>query len=150
MALEIPLVDVVVTLRFEIMDEDFEDIPDPHSNIRTYDATHGNLRQISLRPGSKLNFNYDFGDNWWVSLTLEEVFEDKALPGDELPRVLDGAGFGIVEDVGGTGGLEALEKAFKKKKTRFILYKCPNCGRRLNIRGRKSNHCPGCGCKLEL
>ena len=37
-------------------------------------------------------------------------------PGEELPRVLDGAGFGIVEDVGGTGGLEALAKAFKKKK----------------------------------
>jgi hypothetical protein len=33
-----------------------------------------------------------------------------------LPRVLDGAGFGIVEDVGGAGGLEDLAKAFKKKK----------------------------------
>ena len=116
MVLEIPLVDVDVTLRFEIMDEDFENIPDSHSNMRTYDAAHGNLRQIGLCPGSKLNFNYDFGDDWWVSLTLEEIFEDRALPGEELPRVLDGAGFGIVEDVGGTGGLEALAKAFKKKK----------------------------------
>jgi hypothetical protein len=30
--------------------------------------------------------------------------------------VLDGAGFGIVEDVGGTGELDLLMKAFKKKK----------------------------------
>jgi hypothetical protein len=44
------------------------------------------------------------------------MYEDKATPGSEFPRVLDGAGFGIVEDVGGVGGLADLTKAFKKKK----------------------------------
>lgn len=120
MALEVPFEmpsnapDVI--LRFEIMDDDFDDYSDPHRDVRVYDATEGTLRRIGLRPGSILNFNYDFGDDWWVKLTLEEVFEDKDLPGSELPRVLGGAGFGIVEDVGGTGGLEDLVKAFKKKK----------------------------------
>ena len=33
-----------------------------------------------------------------------------------MPRVLEGEGFGIVEDVGGVWGLENLAKAFKKKK----------------------------------
>lgn len=116
MALEVPFDDLNATLRFEIMDEDYEDFPDPHRNVRTCEAAQGTLHGIGLRPGSKLNFNYDFGDDWWVCLTLEEIFEDSALPGKELPRVLDGAGYGIIEDCGGTGGLEDLAKAFKKKK----------------------------------
>lgn len=36
----------------------------------------------------------------------------------ELPNVLEGEGFGIIEDCGGAGGLEELGKAFKKKKGR--------------------------------
>jgi len=116
MSLEIPFDDVNVTLRFEIMEEDFEDFADPHGNVKINDATYGNLRKIGLIPGNNLNFNYDFGDDWWVSLTLEKVFENKELDGRELPRALEGAGFGIVEGVGGTSGLEELAKAFKEKK----------------------------------
>lgn len=32
----------------------------------------------------------------------------------------------------------------------FVYYKCPNCKRPLNIRGKKPNHCPDCGYKLDL
>ena len=49
-------------------------------------------------------------------LTLEKILKDKDLPAGELPRILDGAGHGIVEDCGGPGGLEKLAKAFRKKK----------------------------------
>ena len=84
--------------------------------MKIADATQTRLRHTVSDPGEKLNFNYDFGDDWWISLTLEKVFEDKGLPGGELPRVLEGAGFGIVEDVGGTWSLADLVKAFKKKK----------------------------------
>jgi len=103
-------------MRYEIPDTDLEPFSDPHRNVTVEDATQIRLRRVVYEPNDKLNFNYDFGDDWWVSLTLEKVFEDKELPGSELPRVLEGAGFGIVEDVGGTGGLEELAKAFKKKK----------------------------------
>ncbi|MDR1753352.1 MAG: plasmid pRiA4b ORF-3 family protein, partial [Eubacterium sp.] len=102
--------------RYEIMDADLEPFSDPHRNVKVADATMERLRHAVSEPKEKLNFNYDFGDDWWVSLTLEKVFVDKELPGSELPRVLEGAGFGIVEDVGGTSGLEDLAKAFKKKK----------------------------------
>lgn len=104
-----------VIMRYEIPDDE-EPFDDPHRNVRVADATLTRLRRAIDEPNAKLNFNYDFGDDWWVSLTLEKVFEDKELPGSELPRVLNGAGFGIVEDCGGTGGLEELAKAFKKKK----------------------------------
>jgi len=105
-----------ITIRYEILDEDLEPYSDPHRIVRVEDAIQARLRRAVYQPNDKLNLNYDFGDDWWVSLTLEKIFEDKELPGSELPRVLDGAGFGIVEDVGGVGGLTDLAKAFKKKK----------------------------------
>lgn len=116
MALEVPLESVNIFLRFEIIDEYCEDFHDPHRDVRVFDATRGNLRQLGLEVGSRLNFNYDFGDDWWVMLTLEKILKDKDLPAGELPRILDGAGHGIVEDCGGPGGLEKLAKAFRKKK----------------------------------
>ena len=103
-------------VRYEIPDRDLEPFSDPHRNVKVADAIQTRLRRAVYEPDDKLNFNYDFGDDWWVSLTLEKVFTDKDLPGGELPRVLDGAGFGIVEDVGGTGRLEDFAKAFKQKK----------------------------------
>ena len=116
MALEVPVTGLNAIQSFVIMDEAFEDFSAYRREVYVRDATEGTLRGIGLKPGSKLNFNYDFGDDWWVSLILEEIFEDRELPGGELPRVLDGEGFGIVEDCGGTNGLAELIKALKKKK----------------------------------
>jgi len=103
-------------IRYDILDDELEPFSDPHRNVRVVDATTEKLRRAVHNLNDKINLNYDFGDDWWVSLTLEKIIEDKDLPGSELPRVLDGAGFGIVEDVGGTGGLEDCAKAFRKKK----------------------------------
>ncbi len=73
------------------------------------------LRQVLDTPGQTLNFQYDFGDAWEVILNLDEVFSDPELDGRELPRVLDGAGWGIVEDCGGPWGLMEMAEAFEKK-----------------------------------
>jgi hypothetical protein len=51
-------------------------------------------------------------------MPLSIVVQDDALPGKLLPRVLEGEGFGIIEDCGGVSGLERLAKAFQKKKGR--------------------------------
>jgi hypothetical protein len=59
---------------------------------------------------------YDFGDNWEIFMTLKKVYEDPKVKNSELPRVLKGAGYGVIEDCGGVGGLEDLVQAFKKKK----------------------------------
>ena len=87
-----------------------------YGNVLTYDATKAKIESAVSEPGDKINFHYDFGDDWRVALTLEKAFTNKDLPGSELPRVLDGAGLGIIEDAGGVGGLAELAKAFKKKK----------------------------------
>lgn len=44
------------------------------------------------------------------------IFEDENIKGKDLPRVIEGEGFGIIEDCGGTCGLEDIKKAFKTKK----------------------------------
>lgn len=95
------------------------EVPDEEScwmDVDVRDATKVKINQLNLYSPSRLTVWYDFGDDWRVSLTLEKILEDKALSGIELPRALEGEGFGIIEDVGGTWGLADLADAFKKKK----------------------------------
>ena len=82
---------------------------------RIMDATAMTLNRLSADPGLALSVMYDPGDGWEVRLTLEQVTEDKALQGRELPRVLEGEGFGIIENCGGPGGLAHLAEVFTVK-----------------------------------
>jgi hypothetical protein len=101
---------------FAIPDDEFEFCG---GNDRFFiNALNMKISRYSNRPGTQFLFNYDFGDDWRVALTLEEVIADKDLPGKELPRVIEGAGYGIIEDCGGIRGLEELTKAFKAKRGR--------------------------------
>jgi hypothetical protein len=77
------------------------------------DANQITLKRITNRPGWRLVFKYDYGDGWELDVVLEDC-EKREVSLANLPRVLDGAGYGIVEGVGGVGGLEELSKALKK------------------------------------
>ena len=96
--------------RYDILDEDSD------FDIESEDARKVKLSALNLESPSHLVVCYDFGDDWRVSVILEEIAEDKSLSAKELPRVLEGAGFGIVEDCGGLFGLDNLIEAFKEKK----------------------------------
>lgn len=98
---------------FEVESEDFS-LGEFEEKI--FNAAEYKMKSV-LRgfKGEKLVLEYDFGDSWEVEVTLENIIEDKKLPGRELPRVLAGKGYGIVEDCGGTGGLKMLVEAFQKK-----------------------------------
>ncbi|MHA8110795.1 IS1096 element passenger TnpR family protein [Lactobacillaceae bacterium Melli_B4] len=50
--------------------------------------------------GTKFNLEYDLGDSWAVSFQLEKVQKEEVYL-RTLPKVLDGQGFGIIENVGG-------------------------------------------------
>lgn len=102
-------------LRYELLSDD--DFP-PEDGVRVLDASESMLGQQFHRADTKLTMQYDYGDGWEIALRLEKVFEDRDLPGRELPRVLDGSGYGIIEDCGGPDSLEQLAKAFQKKKGR--------------------------------
>lgn len=80
------------------------------------DAKDIKLKHIIDEENERMEFQYDFGDNWRFNIILEKIFDDKNISGKELPRVIDGEGFGIIEDCGGVMGLEDIRKAFTIKK----------------------------------
>ncbi len=98
-------------IRYEIPSELFESFDDEIAK----DATKTKLAHVITQVGDCCHMEYDYGDGWTVDIRLEQIIEDKSLPGKELPRVLDGEGYGIIEDCGGTGGLSELAMAFRKK-----------------------------------
>jgi hypothetical protein len=108
--------DLPRVLRYELPfeNEPFDNFGD--ETVEISDASIEKIAKTIKSVGDQLKVNYDFGDNWWVSLTLESITHDAALPGKELPRVLQGEGYGIMEDCGGVFGLDELTKAFKRKK----------------------------------
>lgn len=91
----------------------------PHSDKRykeLKDAKDIKLKHIIDEENEKMEFQYDFGDNWCFNIVLEKIFEDESISGKDLPRVIEGEGFGIIEDCGGIMGLEDIREAFKSKK----------------------------------
>lgn len=88
--------------------EDFEIRP-------TFDATTTKLYQVLTKKGDKINFTYDYGDNWEIKIVLKEIIIDNSSDSKEFPKVIDGNGYGIIEDCGGAYGLHEIAKAFKRK-----------------------------------
>lgn len=100
------------TLRFEI--DNGEETP--NKSRGALDASRYKIRSVLQGySGEKLVLEYDYGNGWEVEVTLEEILKDNELAGRELPRVLDGEGYGIIEDCGGPNELERLAEAFLKK-----------------------------------
>jgi len=104
-----PMSDFTMNCRYELPNDDMFLGDDE----RLVEADKITLKRITNRSGWKLTFEYDYGDGWEVDLTLEDCVKREVLSAN-LPCILDGAGYGIVEDVGGVGGLTELAKALKK------------------------------------
>lgn len=105
--------DLLKVWRFELpSDEAFD-----NEDERLCDAGACLLKNMLNKAPSQLTFEYDYGDGWRINLILES-WEKVEIHAGDLPRVLEGEGFGIIEDCGGAGGLEDLAKAFKKKSGR--------------------------------
>ena len=79
------------------------------------DATKALLKNTINHVGERLYFTYDFGDNWQIEILLFKVSIDSETLKSKFPRVLQGEGFGIIEDCGGAPGLEEIATAFEKK-----------------------------------
>lgn len=80
------------------------------------DAKNIKLKHILDEENERMKFQYDFGDNWCFNIVIEKIFKDENIREKDLPRVIEGEGFGIIEDCGGTMGLEDIRKAFEAKK----------------------------------
>lgn len=80
---------------------------------RLIEADKIKLSEATKLEGTHFNFEYDFGDSWEISLILEKC-EKEEISLTQLPRVIDGEGYGIVEDVGGVPGLKEVATILKK------------------------------------
>ncbi|MCM1285677.1 MAG: plasmid pRiA4b ORF-3 family protein [Acetobacter sp.] len=77
------------------------------NSIERYDATKERVYNVvSLDDKDNiLIVNYDFGDDWKIKLKLEEIYGEDNLKNNDIPCVISGKGYGIVEDCGGAPGL---------------------------------------------
>jgi hypothetical protein len=70
------------------------------------------LADVMPRMGMKLRYEYDFGDGWEHTLTLEKTLDP--VPGQALPECTAGARACPPEDCGGVGGYYGILEALKK------------------------------------
>ena len=84
-----------------------EDTPQPKG--ATYAKAEDRTLDDVLNPNAPedLILEYDMGDGWIISLLLEDY---KKVKDSETFRVLDGAGYGIIEDCGGSPALVDMIK----------------------------------------
>lgn len=69
------------------------------------------LEELNLRVRDRLDFYYDYGDDWHIRFDVEKIEEVEKDFGP-VPKILRGRGHGIIEDIGGTWG---LEEAFEEE-----------------------------------
>lgn len=74
------------------------------------------LGELLTGEGETLCYNYDFGDNWWIELTVEAIGGPE--PDVRYPRCVAGECAGPPEDCGGPPGYDELLKARKNSKTK--------------------------------
>ncbi len=96
-------------------DDDIIDLGDKRYR-KLQDAQNIKMKHVLEKENVTAEFKYDFGDGWILNVIVEKIFDDKTILGKDLPRVLEGEGFGIVEDCGGICSLEDIRKAFETKK----------------------------------
>ncbi len=73
------------------------------------------IEKIIDEENPQIFLTYDFDDKWEFKIELENADAKSTFSCKELPRVLSGKGYGIIDDCGGTSGLEKIRKAFMEK-----------------------------------
>ncbi len=106
-----------VRYRYELLDI-IDDFPERENDV-VLNVTKEKLKQAISIIGEQMVLWYDFGDDWFVDIKLINIIETE----DDVitPNVLKGAGFGIIEDCGGSWRLNDIIIAFQNKKGK--LYK---------------------------
>jgi len=65
--------------------------------------------ELLAEPGERLFYNYDYGDNWWLVIEVEDVVDGARPPG--RVELVEGAGAGPPEDCGGVDGYRLMVAA---------------------------------------
>ena len=65
--------------------------------------------ELLAEVGERLHYQYDYGDNWWLVIEVEELVEGRVPPG--RAALVEGAGAGPPEDCGGIHGYRMIVAA---------------------------------------
>lgn len=78
------------------------------NGLQTRDVTQYVLSDLLTMTKQMLHMQYDMGDDWKLFIVLKKIHKEQNVPLGELPKVLKGSGYGIIEDCGGIYGLAEL------------------------------------------
>jgi hypothetical protein len=106
-----------ICYRYELLNI-IDDFPRRENDI-IHNVTKEKLKHAISKIGKRMELWYDFGDDWFVDIKLTDIVDGEE--GTISPIVIDGKGFGIIEDCGGSQGLNDITKSYKSKKSK--LYK---------------------------
>ncbi len=126
-----------VSIPDEEFDSEMPDFFDRFSGLFKKNVFKTKMKDCFKEVGDEATFSYDFGDGWSFLVRLENIFQlaEEEADGQKIakpPYVIEGKGYGIFENIGGTGALEELYKQFPKKKGELYEEICdrlekPNC-----------------------
>lgn len=105
-------------VRIELFADDDWNEPDGERLFDVEDPSLTLAEVFDRFPSKKLGFEYDYGDGWSLTILFEKVLPlDAKTAAQELPCVLKGEGYGILEDCGGPWGFaEIVELAYRRVK----------------------------------
>jgi hypothetical protein len=95
------------------------------ANMLQFEKKHQERLKIEVRKPSglkiddylekykKIRYNYDFGDEWWLTIRLEEIVNDYYFG---FPTLLDGSETAPPEDVGGLHGFYEFIEIYRNPK----------------------------------
>jgi hypothetical protein len=83
-----------------------EAFDDEDPAVPTWDVR---IDELLAEPGERLHYQYDYGDNWWLTLEVEGIEDGHVPPG--RATLLEGAGASPPEDCGGIHGYRMIVAA---------------------------------------
>lgn len=86
-------------------------VPHPDDWAPVLDERKYTLDSLRLKPGSKIEYTYDFGDNWEHTVEVEKVLPPESE--GHYPRCIAGRRAAPPEDCGGVGGYESILDALR-------------------------------------
>ena len=96
-------------VRIELFADDDWNEPDGERLFDVEDPSLTLAEVFDRFPSKKIEFEYDYGDGWGITILFEKVLPLGAKTAvKELPCVLKGEGYGILEDCGGPWGLARI------------------------------------------
>lgn len=90
-------------------EEDFEDLPATDGNSYEILRQH-KLENLDMAIGDKIEMTYDWGCEQVFMLELLDIADMPKYHGNAYPKILEGAGKGIVDDMPADELLEAIKK----------------------------------------